>query len=342
MAEESFDVDAMDPAEALEALKELRASEKGEEAIPDWMWKEIVKLTDLRVLEAKDASWNKLSQDDQDEKNQARYAEFREIMNKWKEKYITGWRQEHDRANRLIVTSSVCNEVAEQILHLRGRSPSGGLTDLVDWYVKAVNGGKTNNPSGHYFVFAKNGAETKYQEGATILWLRFVHEQPNQWRRAKPMEIGGDRLIPDAYRQKEGKESEWTYFEGDFVTRKRTRVIDKRQTVKEEQWLRWIHAATVAKVADTVDGPIVLTFETALPYDDPSVSAVGVFKHHRHDLMWDGGEDYYNGSFIAYVPETEIPVKDLEEMLDWNKILRRQVMTPAQLEDYRKKYIRAA
>jgi hypothetical protein len=56
--------------------------------------------------------------------------------------------------------------------------------------------------------------------------------------------------------------------------------------------------------------------------------------------MWDGGEENYNGSFIAFLPQGEIPVSDLEEMLDWNKILRRQVMTPVQLEEYRKKYIR--
>jgi hypothetical protein len=90
-----------------------------------------------------------------------------------------------------------------------------------------------------------------------------------------------------------------------------------------------MHAATVARVAETVDGPIVLTFETALPYDDPSVSAVGVFKHSLHNLMWDGGEEYYNGSFIAYVPEGDVPESDLKEMLDWSKILRRQVRMPA-------------
>jgi hypothetical protein len=73
-------------------------------------------------------------------------------MNKWKEKYITGWRQEHDRANRLIVTSSVCNEVGEQIL--RGRSSSGGLTDLVDWYVKAVQAMYQNDAS--LFVLCGN------------------------------------------------------------------------------------------------------------------------------------------------------------------------------------------
>lgn len=90
-----------------------------------------------------------------------------------------------------------------------------------------------------------------------------------------------------------------------------------------------MHAATVAKVAETADGPVALIFETALPYNDPSVSAVGVFKHYLHNMMWDGGEEYYNGSFIAYVPEGEIPESDPKEMLDWNKILRRQVRVPA-------------
>lgn len=340
LMEQEYDIDQMEPTEALEQLKELRASDK--DVIPDWMWQEIVKLTDLRVQNAKDPNWNKLTEAQQEEKNQARYAELREIMNKWKEKNLTGWREEHDRANRLIVTSSVCNEVAEQILHLRGYSPSGGLTGLVDWYMNKVNEGKRADPSERYFVFAKEGAETKYKEGATVLWLRFVHEEPNPWRKAKPMAIGGDRLIPDKYRQNGGKEGQWAYFEGDFVTRKRTRVIDKRQSVKEQQWLRWMHAATVAKVAETVEGPVVLTFETALPYDDPSVSAVGIFKHYRHNLMWDGGEDNYNGSFIAYIPNAVIPADDLKEMLDWNKILRRQVMTPRQLEDYHKKYIQVA
>ena len=91
-----------------------------------------------------------------------------------------------------------------------------------------------------------------------------------------------------------------------------------------------------------MDGPVILTFETALPYDDPRMSAVGVFKHDLDDLMFDGGEETYNGSFVGYLPEGKVPAGDLEQMLDWNKILRRQVMTPAQLEDYRKKYIRKA
>lgn len=316
--EEKYEIEAMDPAEALEALEALR----DEKTIPDWMWKEIVRLTDLRVKEAKDPNWNKLTQEEQDQKNEARYAEFREIMNKWKQEHLTGWRQEHDRSNRLIVTSSVCNEVAEQIQHLRGHSPSGGLTGIVDWYMKVVKEGKVPGTPHPYIVFVKEGAEQYYREGANILWLRFVHERPNPWRVAKPMAVNGDRLIPDKYRKSEKKEGEWTYFESDVISRKRTRTLEKR-LVKDEQWLRWMHAATVAKVAETADGPVVLTFETALPYDDPSVSAVGIFKHDLHNLMWDGGEDNYNGSFIAYLPQGEIPASDLKEMLDWKKILRK-------------------
>ncbi len=316
--EEKYGIEAMSPTAALEALEALR----DEKTIPDWMWKEIVKLTDLRVKEAKDPNWNKLTQEEQDQKNEARYAEFREIMNKWKQDHLTGWREEHDRSNRLIVTSSVCNEVAEQIQHLRGHTPSGGLTGIVDWYMRVVNEGKVPGTPRPYIMFVKEGAEDQYREGANILWLRFVHEKPNAWRVAKPMAVNGDRLIPEKYRKSEKKEGEWTYFESDVISRKRTRTIDKR-LVKDEQWLRWMHAATVAKVAETADGPVILTFETALPYDDPSVSAVGIFKHDLHNLMWDGGEDNYNGSFIAYLPQGELPASDLKEMLDGNKILRK-------------------
>jgi hypothetical protein len=318
LEEEKYEIEAMSPEEALEALEAMR----DEKTIPDWMWKEIVRLTDLRVKEANDPSWNKLSREEQDEKNEARYAEFRTIMNQWKQDHLTGWREEHDRSNRLIVTSSVCNEVAEQILHLRGHSPSGGLTGIVDWYMRIVNEGKVSGTPRPYFAFVKPGAEEQYREGANILWLRFVQERPNPWRVAKPLSVNGDRLIPDQYRRSRAREGEWAYFESDVVSRRRTRKVEKR-TVKDEQWLRWIHVATVAKVAETADGPVVLTFETALPYDDPSVSAVGIFKHDLRNLMWDGGEEYYNGSFIAYLPDGPAPASDLKEMLDWNKILRR-------------------
>ena len=332
--EEHYEVETLKPRQALEALESMKST------FPDWMWKEIVRLTDLRVAQAKDPNWEKLTTEEEEKRNEAQYAQFREVMNRWKQDNLTGWREEHDQSNRLIVTRSVCNEVAEQIQHLRGYSPPGGLTAKAPWYMKNEREGKIQGTPRPYFK--RPASVTDYTVGASILWLRFVHEEPNPWRVARPLQTkDGDGLIPAEFKRRQaGTTGNWSYREGDMVTRVRTRVNEKKQKVTEQQWLRWIHEATVAEAAETADGPVVLTFETALPYDDPRMSSVGVFKHHLHNLMSNGGEETYNGSFVGYLPEGQVPAEDLEEMLDWNHILRKQVMTPAQLEEYRKKYIR--
>lgn len=336
MDEENYDVETMSDSEALEALEAIK------DTLPDWMWKEIVRLTDLRVKEATDPKWEKLTPDEEEEKNSARYAEFRAIMNKWKQAHITGWREEHDRSNRLIVTRAVCNEVAEHIQHLRGYSPPGGLTAKAPWYIKNERENKIQGTPRPYFT--RPAALKDYTVGASVLWLRFVNELPNPWRVAMPLSTrNGDGLIPGEFlARKPGSTGNWVYTQGDVVKRTRTRVNEKKQTTRDEQWLRWIHEATVAEVAETADGPIVLTFETALPYEDPRLSTIGVFKHYLHNILFNGGEETYNGSFVGFLPEGKIPAADLEEMLDWNRILRRPVMTAAQLEEYRKKHIRRA
>jgi hypothetical protein len=104
-----------------------------------------------------------------------------------------------------------------------------------------------------------------------------------------------------------------------------------------------MHEATVAAVEETAEGTVVLTFETALPYDDPSMATVGLFKRYLSDLTWDLGEDAYNPAFVGFVPERALPPNewaDIEEMLDWNHILLDDVMSPAELGAYRKKYTR--
>jgi hypothetical protein len=259
-------------------------------------------------------------------------------MNKWKQDNLTGWREEHDRSNRLIVTRSVCNEVAEQIQHLRGWSPPGGLTAKAPWYIKNEKEAKIPGTPRPYFTSPT--AVKDYNVGASILWLRFVNELPNPWRVAHPLQTkGGVGLIPAKFLGKRAGTGNWTYSQSDVVMRTRTRVNERQQTVRDQQWLRWIHEATVAEIAETADGTVILTFETALPYDDPRLSAVGVFKHDSFNLMWDGGEETYNGSFVGYLPEGQVPASDLDEMLDWNHILLKPFMPPAQMDAYRKNYI---
>ncbi|MCS6993100.1 MAG: hypothetical protein NZP74_04645 [Anaerolineales bacterium] len=54
-----------------------------------------------------------------------------------------------------------------------------------------------------------------------------------------------------------------------------------------------------------------------------------------------GTEENYNASFVGFVSEGNVPYEHLREMLDWNKILRRPVMTPDELRAYQEKYLSA-
>src|SRR5262249_26854480 len=63
--EENYEVEAMTPTEALEALEAIK------DTLPEWMWKEIVKLTDLRVNEVKDPNWEKLTPEEEEQRNEA-------------------------------------------------------------------------------------------------------------------------------------------------------------------------------------------------------------------------------------------------------------------------------
>ena len=93
----------------------------------------------------------------------------------------------------------------------------------------------------------------------------------------------------------------------------------------------------MVEVAETADGTVVLTFETARPNDDRRLSSVGTFKHDVNNIVYKISGNWFNASFIGYTPEGEVPSEDLEFMLDWNRILQRQVLPPAALEAYKKK-----
>jgi hypothetical protein len=144
---------------------------------------------------------------------------------------------------------------------------------------------------------------------------------PSQWQIARWIEtkqkIG---LLPAEFKNKKAKNGEWLYKFGDVTTRSRTTITPDKKKVVESQWLRWIHEATIAEVAETADGMTVITFETALPDRDKATSAVGTFKLPLNWLLADGTEDLYNRSFVGFVPEGQVPVEHLKTMLDWKKI----------------------
>jgi len=331
-----YDVEKMSEEEALSALAAIK------DTFPAWAWKEIIRLTPLRVNLVNEPGWEKLTPQEEAQKNAMPFGDgLGVLISKWKEDNTTLWRDEHGRAHRLIVGSAVCNETAEHIQHMRGHLPPGGLTPKAPWYLK--NEKENTLPGTARPYFKKPKAIEDFTVGASILWLRFVNEEPNAWRIAAPLVTkDGDGLIPAEFKQRKAANAigVWTYTEGDVVKRTRTVLDANKQKVTQQQWLRWIHEATVAAVAETADGPVVLTFETALPDDDPGLSSIGLFKHSLSNALFTGSEDNYNGSFVGFVPEGQLPADDLEVMLDWNKILLRDALMPGEMEAHRRKYIR--
>jgi hypothetical protein len=314
--EDAYEMSLTPIQEVLETLRSMKAT------FPGWVWKEIVRFTPLRVTEVSDLNWEKLTPQEMEERNAQQSNDIRAVMDAWENRDPTAWRDEHGRTLELIVTRLVCNEAAEHCQHIRGHLPPGGLAARPNWYVTNEAEGKF---PGTYYV--KPTSEKDYTQGASVLWLRFVNfstANPTQWQVAKWIEtkqkVG---LLPAEFKKKNAGKNEWAYKFGETTTRFRTIELASKQSLVESQWLRWIHEATVAEVAETADGMMVLTYETALPGGNSAVSAVGMFKMPLHWHLSDGTEDQYNRSFVGYVPEGQVPVEHLKTMLDWDKILKK-------------------
>lgn len=339
LAEEAYRIEEeLDDQEVLSELSLMRSKLD----LPSWMWHEIVKLTDLR-LQTDDANWeNKnLTPEEQEQLYSFKYRAYSAILNKWKQANLTGWREEHDRSHRLIVTRAVCNEVAEHIQHLRGLTPPGGLTAKPNWYRRREKdptlGSSTDRP---FFVKARK--ESDFKPGASLLWLRFVPKEPNAWQVAHPTVLGsGEGLFPNGFPVGSGsaepqgvrydpskvpvirRTSPWNFFQIPDGRYKRSRSVTdpNEKSFRDDQWLRWMHEATIVGLFEMVDGPTVLTFETALPDEDRRRATIGIFRHALHNLIYTVTPAQFTGTFIGYTPEDSLPLDSLQEQLDWNKVL---------------------
>ncbi|MBT3315105.1 MAG: hypothetical protein HN390_10880 [Anaerolineae bacterium] len=309
---------------------------------PDWAWKEIVKLTPLRLTEVKSDGWEKLTSDEEQESYAYENYALRKIISDWKNHNTVLWRDEHGRSHQLIVTRAVCNETAEHCQHMRGHLPPGGLTPKPNWYLSHEKSQTIKGDPAPYFTKAKTAEE--YTTGASVLWLRFVNKKPNAWQIAKSIVTkNGDGLLSgnisgnrkqkikkkgkDKGKKRKGGTTPWKYHIGETVMRERRVAYNdpknprKRIMSNQRQWLRWIHEATVIQATETAEGKMMYTFETALPDDDKGTSSIGMFKSTQNYFLSDGKEDTYNRSFVGYIPEGELPMEHIKEMLDWNKLL---------------------
>ena len=326
--EANYDVRTLSTEDALKKLEAMK------DKFPVWAWKEIVKLTPLRVKYVTDPNWEKLTPEEEAARGSQQSNDIRTIMDAWENYDSSAWRDEHGRTHELIVSRAVCNETAEHCQHIRGNLPPGGLTPKPKWY--STHEAENKLPGEPRPFYTKPTSEKDYVPGASIFWLRFVDSQPNDWQIAKAVKTkSGVGLLPNPSAPDKKKKPDpksksattpWVYQPGDTVTRTRTfENPDTKAIIQQKQWLRWIHEATVAEIAETADGMTVITYETALPDGDKGTSAVGVFKMPLEWHLSDGPEDTYNRSFVGYVPEGQVPMEHLKTMLDWNRILRKKI-----------------
>jgi len=315
--EARYEFMTMTTDQALAKLEALKSK------LPAWAWKWIVMLTPLRVRHVTAAGWETFTPAE----DKIRFADqLYPLFSKWASDNTGMWRPEHGRAQEVIVTRAVCNETGEHAQHLRGHLPPGGLTENAARYVKLA----AAKAPGAYFIHP-TGPE-HYTRGASIFWLRYVNSQPSPWQIPRPtQDSNGVGLAPAGSVGKRPKSGggknaapipavPWEYKGGGF-TRSRTSLDAQKKRVTQNQWLRWIHEATVIEVADTADGAYVYTFETSLPDDFRGTSCLGIF---RNTLRWnldDGSEDNYNRSFVGYAPEGQVPLGNIKPLMDWKRIL---------------------
>ena len=294
------------------------------DSLPEWVWSEITKYTQLR-LKTQEKDWEAISPERWKNENWR----WREILDSWERRDITGWRKRHQETLDLIVTRAVCNEIAEHIQHLRGLIPFAGLTGKPKWYLNwQEKYKKTAAGDGAQAYLVQAPQEEHFVNGASILWLDWVDKQPNAWQIAMPLPgyniPPGDVRIP---RSKTANSVEWSFHQvgNSFVRiRRKPTIRELRQqgrsereieAIREEMrqnggfvqnYLRWTHEATVIEVVEMLDGKFVLTFETG---------QIGVVLRRLSDLV--GNPKV----FVGFIPKSETEPEELAEMLDAQKIL---------------------
>ena len=187
----------------LEVLNELSLRKT---RLPHWAWDEIIRRTDLRLL-VNDPAWEIATRQELQEKNANDPANqrWRQIIYEWETRDITAWRAKHAQDLSLVVTRAVCNEVSEHILHLRGRTPPGGLTAKPLWYLA-----NQDTMSGQAY-FIRPSQRSEFLPGASLLFLGWVSSKPHAWAIASPLRQF-ELIMPDGEPLRNGrKDSKGVY-----------------------------------------------------------------------------------------------------------------------------------
>jgi hypothetical protein len=244
----------LDDMQAVTVLKAMRANK----AFPEWVWREIVRVTALKLEVEPGEDWERVTPEEEAGKNRKDpvAARWREIMAEWK-KDVTGWREKHGKDLSLVVIRATCNEIAEMCLHARGVKPDGGINQKAQWYARKSPGASFSRP--------KSAADLK--PGASLFFLEWSEtsaHDPISIVRSDTAGLQNEKGEPisDGLRDAD----RWVYKFNDDKSIKRTRVVVPRPVIVTTgeayttRHLNWLHEAQVVEV-DAKRGRVI-TFET--------------------------------------------------------------------------------
>lgn len=288
----------LDDAQALAMLKKMRA----DGAFPDWFWLEIERATSLR-LEAEGTDWTrKMTYAERADLKKAGPVtrQWLSILDVWK-KDATAWRAKHGKDQSLVVSRAVCNEIAEQSLHVRGVQPKGGIGQKASWYANTAQGRTFARPE-----------KANLQTGASLFWAEWQDTAPTDNVHKVRSDLfpilrtEENATISDGMRDSANR----TYHVAadKLVTRTvpiGTSVDPSVPPPTKTQWLVWKHEAIVHEV-DEQRGRIV-TFETG-PIGTRTRSLTGTQKHPNTGIL-----DNPN-IYIGYAPSGPEP-KEIDQYL---------------------------
>ncbi|HST54071.1 MAG TPA: DUF4157 domain-containing protein [Pyrinomonadaceae bacterium] len=244
----------LDDTQAVSVLRAMRANK----VFPEWTWREIVRVTALKLEVEAGEDWERVTPEEDAEKNRKDPAtvRWREIMKEWK-KDVTAWREKHGKDLSLVVVRAVCNEIAEMCLHARGIKPDGGINQKAQWYAGKSKGASFSRP--------KSVADLK--PGSSLFFLQWSYTPPADpisVVRSDTVGLQSDKGEPisDGFKGA----GNWTYHFNADNTVTRTQPVfgpvispSAPQPIGT-QYLTWLHEAQIVEVDDKRGR--VLTFET--------------------------------------------------------------------------------
>lgn len=250
----------LDDMQALSILKTMR----DKNVFPEWVWKEIVRVTALKLEIPEGTDWETVTAEEKKEKKAADPVtkRWRQVMEAWK-KDTTGWREKHGNDLSLVVIRAVCNEICEMALHARGVSPAGGIAQKAKWYGAKSGGRSLSRPTKQADL--KPGASLLFME-----WSDVPAKGPESIVRSDlGVELRSEKgaALSDGLQEPGGfaPTDKWTYhFNSDkTVTRSAPieSVTDPKIKPREGlMHLNWKHEAMIVEV--DAPGNRVVTFET--------------------------------------------------------------------------------